>query len=629
MKTNPNKVRLIDFKNAIKNRFARRVYGVISNPLERFLGVEELNDGYRRLIEDDRRDDFFATALRLIDVEYAVSPEDLEKIPKDGPLFVVANHPYGGIDGIILGAILAARRGDFKVLANSLLGHLEGIRPWLIPVNPFGGKTAARDNVNSMKSALRHLENGGCLATFPSGEVSSLNLGQREVTDPKWSAHIGRMIRQSKATVLPVYFEGHNSTVFQLAGLLSPRARTALLIRELMNKRGSMIKLRIGTPIPYRKLGEFDSDTALTEFLRLNTYLLAKKTGAATAGKLTTPSIPARAMLPVIDAIPAELIRAELATLPQEAKLVDTGTMRVYVFHGETLPNTLKEIGRLREITFRTVSEGTGKSCDLDEYDTWYDHLVLWDSQEETVAGAYRMGRTDRILEAYGKKGLYTSTLFHFRTGFFMKLNPALEMGRSFIRTEYQRKPQCMPTLWRAILRYCAAKPQYKQLYGPVSINPEYSQASRDLILAYLKNNKVASDLAGLVRAKNPPRRLSLKANELTAIIESIADIDQVSTLVSELEHDKKPVPTLLKHYLKLNGQMISFNIDPDFGECLDGLVLVDFTKSDPKWVRSMMGEAGYKNFCDYHKIAIRTDTKVAEAHDVPTATVDSDKLKN
>lgn len=609
MKKSPEKFRLIDFKKAIKAPLARGAYGLVSDPVEKFMGIRELNAAYRRFLADKDRKDFFAACLRVLNIEFAVSPEDLEKIPAEGPVFVVANHPYGGVDGLILGAILAGKRGDFKLLANSLLGKMDGIRPWLLPVNPFGGPTAARENVRAMKDAVKHLESGGCLATFPSGEVSSLRITQGEVTDPKWSPHIGRMIRQSKATVLPVWFEGRNSALFQAAGLLSPRARTALLVRELMNKRGGFVRLRIGNPIPYRKLDEFETDEALTEFLRLNTYLLAKKTRAAGV-KHAQPVQPERAMEPIIDAVPPALLKAELESLPPEATLVDTGTMRAFVFHGEKLPHTLREIGRLRELTFRAVSEGTGKSADLDEYDTWYEHLVLWDGKENAIAGAYRMGRTDRILESHGKKGLYTSTLFHFRTGFFMKLNPALEMGRSFIRAEYQRKPQCMPTLWRAILRYCAAKPQYKMLYGPVSINPEYSKSSRDLILAYLKNNRIASDLAGLVRAKNPPRRLSLKAAELEALIRSVADIEQISTLVSELEHDKKPVPVLLKHYLKLNGQMISFNIDPDFGDCLDGLVLVDFTKSDPKWVRSMMGDDGYRNFCAHHKLALPADMR-------------------
>ncbi len=613
MNKSPEKFRLIDFKKAIKAPFARRAYGLVASPVEKFMGIRELNAAYRRFLADKDRKDFFAACLRILNIEFAVSPEDLEKIPREGPVFVVANHPYGGVDGVILGAILAGRRGDLKLLANSLLGKLDGIQPWLLPVNPFGGPVATRENVRSMKEAVKHLEAGGCLATFPSGEVSSLRITQGEVTDPKWSAHTGRMIRQAKATVVPVYFEGRNSALFQAAGLLNPRARTALLIRELINKRGSFIRLRIGNPIPYRKLDEFESDEALTEFLRLNTYLLAKKT-RTTGNTVALPVKPERAMEPIIAAVAPALLKAELESLPPEATLVDTGTMRAYVFHGETLPHTLREISRLRELTFRTVSEGTGKSADLDEYDTWYEHLVLWDIKENVIAGAYRMGRTDRILESHGKKGLYTSTLFHFRTGFFMKLNPALEMGRSFIRSEYQRKPQCMPTLWRAILRYCAAKPQYKMLYGPVSINPEYSKSSRDLILAYLKNNRIASDLAGLVRAKNPPRRLSLKAAELEALIRSVADIEQISTLVSELEHDKKPVPVLLKHYLKLNGQMISFNIDPDFGDCLDGLVLVDITKSDPKWVRNMMGDEGYRGFCAFHKLSLPADMREKKA---------------
>ncbi len=609
MSTPAEKFRLIDLRGGIKAPLARGAYGLVSSPLERLLGVRALNAAYRRFLGDSGREDFFATCLRHLNIEYAVSPEDLEKIPKEGPLFVVANHPFGCVDGMIMGAILAARRRDFKLLANSLLGRAENLRPWLLPVNPFGGAKAARENVRSMKEALRHLESGGCLATFPAGEVSSFRFGQGEVCDPKWSPHVGRLIRQSKATVLPLYFEGRNSALFQSAGLLASRARTALLVRELLNKRDSSVRLRVGNPIPFRKLEEFGDDEALTEFLRLNTYLLARKSAPAPASQAAPK--PQREQEALIAPVSPELLRAELEKLPAEALLADSGTMRAYLFHGESCPHTLREIGRLREATFRAVSEGTGKACDLDEYDAWYEHLLLWDTKEQAVAGAYRMGRTDHILEAHGKRGLYTSTLFHFRKGFFMKLNPALEMGRSFIRQEYQRKPQCMPLLWRAIMRFCARNPQYKSLYGPVSINPEYSKASRDIILAYLRNSRIADELAGLVRAKNPPRRLSLNAAELESLLRSVGDIDQVSTLVSELEHDKKPVPVLLKHYLKLNGRMISFNIDPDFGSCLDGLVLVDFTKADPKWVRNMMGDEGFRRFCLHHRLDLPADLAV------------------
>lgn len=608
MKKASEKHRLVDFRHALRNPFARRAYGLIADPLERLLGVKALNAAYRRLLADRRREEFFATTLRILDIEYSVSDEDLAKIPTDGPLFVVANHPFGGMDGVILGDLLARRRPDMRLLANSLLGRFEGIRPWLIPVNPFGGAQAARENVRSMKDAVKHLESGGCLATFPSGEVSSLRLSRGEVTDPKWSPHVARMIRPSKATVLPVYFEGRNSALFQAAGLLSPKARTALLIRELMNKRGAFVRLRIGSPIPFRKLEEIPDDEALTEFLRLNTYLLAKRTDASAPPASAPCSDASRDLAPLVAAVPPALLKAELETLPPESLLAESGAMRAYIFHGDTLPHTLREIGRLREITFREVSEGTGKACDLDDYDTRYEHLVLWDAKAEALVGGYRIGRTDRILAEHGRRGLYTSTLFHFRQKFLRRLNPALEMGRSFIRREYQRKPQCMPLLWRAITRFCVAHPEYRLLYGPVSINPEYTRASRDLILAYLKNNRIATDLSGLVRAKNPPRRISLTAAEMESLLRSVADIEQVSSLVSELEHDRKPVPVLLKHYLKLNGRMISFNIDPDFGDCLDGLVLVDLTEVDPKFLRNLMGDDGFRSFYEHHRLPLPAD---------------------
>ena len=565
--------------------------------------MKEINAAYRRFLTDPDKENYFAAVLRTLKIEIDVPDEELAKIPKDGPLFIVANHPYGGPDTISLSALMSEARKDYKVLANSLIFSVEAVRPWLFPVNPFGGREAARQNVKAMRDALKHLGDGGCLAMFPAGEVSSLHLGRREITDPKWSPHAGKFVRETKATVLPVYFEGHNSALFQAAGLVNPRARTALLIREFMKRRGTVVRVRIGDPIPFRKLEEFESDEALTEFLRLKTYLLAKKPDEVEGEKSDAPAQPETAnQEEIIPPVPAELMISEIEKLPAEAFLVENSTFKTFSFHGHACPHLLREIGRLREITFREVGEGTGKACDLDDFDAWYDHLVLWDPKESRIAGAYRMGRTDLIIKEHGKRGLYTSTLFRFRSEFFRKLDGALEMGRSFITREYQRKPQCMPLLWRAIMRFSFTH-KYRQLYGPVSISAEYSAASRDLILAYLRTHKVDTNLSGLARAKNPPRRISLKASELESLIRSVDDIEQVSHLVSELEHDKKPVPVLLKHYLKLNGRMISFNIDPDFGDCLDGLVLVDFTKADTKWMCNMMGFHEYRAYCDHFSV--------------------------
>ncbi|MDR2845547.1 MAG: lysophospholipid acyltransferase family protein [Puniceicoccales bacterium] len=601
----PEKYRLIDLAREIKNPVLRGLWRAVAPPAEHFLGITALNASYRRLLRRlEVGDDFFSAAMRVLGLSYAVEEEDLARIPKTGPLFVVANHAFGGADGILLSALLSRARPDFKLLANSLLCHMEGIGPWMFPVNPFGGAKATRENLRAMRSAVAHLQGGGCLATFPSGEVSSFHWADKHVSDPAWNPHIARMVRQSRASVLPVFFHGRNSLLFQSIGAVSARARTALLVRELANKRGELLRLRIGNPIPFSKLEGFDTDEAMIEFLRLGTYALHDMSGESVpSARLILPrkQPPERVHEPLIAPVPSALVSAEIGTLPPEAKIADNGTFAVYTFHGDELPHTLREIGRLREITFRAVSEGTGKSCDLDEFDKYYEHLVLYDTAAGVVAGAYRLGRTDDILERFGKRGLYTSTLFHFRSGFFMKLNPAIELGRSFIRPEYQRRPACLPMLWRGITGYIARHPRYDKLFGPVSINPQYNAFSRKLILEFLKKNNIATDLASLVRAKNPPRRINLRGADLATLLETNFDVDDLSALVSGIETDSKPVPVLLKHYLRLNGQMIAFNIDPDFGECLDGLIVVDVLNVEPKLLKAYMGPEGARNFLAFH----------------------------
>ncbi|MDR2982160.1 MAG: lysophospholipid acyltransferase family protein [Puniceicoccales bacterium] len=600
MITSPQNLRLIDLSREISYSLPRTLFQVVAKPLNRLLGITALNTCYEALLQAPESEDFFSAAMRILGLSYTISDEDLARIPQDGPLFVVANHPFGGADGIILGSILSQLRPDFRFLANSLLCRVDGIKPWIYPVNPFGGPHAQQANLRAMHDSLQHLKEGGCLATFPAGEVSSFKFREKQVSDPQWSPHIARMVRQSKATVLPVFFHGRNSLLFQLAGLIHPRARTALLMRELVNKRNTAINLRIGNPIPFHRLETLATDEAMINFLRLSTYSL---NSATTSKPVAFPQSPfsEKPETPIIPAVPASLIKAELETLPPEALITESNALRVYCFHGNELPHTLREIGRLREITFRAVSEGTGKNCDLDDFDHHYEHLVLYDSAANTIAGAYRLGLTDVILEKLGKEGLYTSTLFNFRAEFFMKLNPAIELGRSFIRPEYQRKPTCMPTLWRGITGFVARNPRYTRLFGPVSINPEYNDISRQLILGFLKQNNIATDLAPLVQAKNPPRRRHIRGADLKKLLHTTIDIDGVSTIVSEIEDDKKPVPVLLKHYLKLNGQLISFNIDPDFGECLDGLIVVDALKIEPKLLKAYMGDKGAKYFTAFH----------------------------
>ena len=611
--------RLIDFSREIKidNPLLRGAWRMVSRPVENILGIPKVNDTYRNLLRQTADGaEFFPAALHALGFGYTVPGADLARIPRSGPLFVVSNHPSGAADGIILGAMLSQARPDLKLLANLLLMRMEGIRPWMIPVNPFGGAKAAGENRGAMRAALRHLGDGGCLATFPSGEVSHFQWNGCGVSDPAWKTHIARMVRGAGATVLPVFIHGRNSMLFQCLGMVSARARTALLAREMVAARGKQFHLRIGNPIPFAKLKNFESDEAMTEFLRLSAYALHDaahtepedarlRLARLLSGSAMRPA-PARARKqrqePVIPPVPPVLVRSEIDTLPPEAKVAGNDTFSVYVFHGAQLPHTLREVGRLREVTFRAAAEGTGKACDLDKFDKHYDHLVLYDSKEGVVAGAYRLGRTDVILEKFGKRGLYTSTLFHFRPGFFMKLSPAIELGRSFIRAEYQRHPACMFMLWRGITAYMSRHPRYTTLFGPVSINPEYHAFSRRLIMEFSKKSRVAGELSEFVSARNPPRRANLRGVDIVRLLEASLDMNDLSTLVSGLERDSKPLPILLKHYLKLNGQLISFNVDPAFGECLDGLIVVDVLKIPQRTLKAYMGAEEAVRFLRYHR---------------------------
>ena len=601
--------KLIDLKKLIKNPFLRGLYTSVSWPVESFLKIGETNKAYRHLRAHPELGNFFNRAMVSVGCSYEVSQKDIDKVPRTGSLIVVSNHPHGAIDGIVLGAFLLSLRDDTKLLANFLLEYMTEIKPWLFPVNPFGGRDALISNLSSMKGALRHVQNGGCLATFPSGTVSFLHVSQRHVTDPDWNTNIAKIARRTNATVLPVYFEGGNSWLFHALGMLHPMMRTLMLPREMMIGAKNTIKLRVGKPIPPRKFSDFETDEELTAWFRLNTYLLGKR-GAPKNDEGIYSQIKniKRAVLPsrksamqelILPRDPDELAK-EIASLPPEDCLIKGEHISVYCTYSHKIPSTMLEIGRLRERTFREVGEGTGKSVDTDEFDQYYLQMFMWDSDNKCIVGAYRVGRTDKIIPSMGVQGLYVSTLFKMKSELYDKLNPALEMGRSFIVSEYQRKRSTLAILWRGIGVYLARHPEYKTLYGPVSINPEYNSISKDLIVQFLSDKKTSEELARYVKAKKPPK-IKLKKSDKDALRSSVSDIDHISALVSEIEVDNKGIPTLLKHYLKLNGVLLAFNVDHEFGNCIDGLIVVDLTKTDPKLLSSYMGVREASAYRKYH----------------------------
>lgn len=564
--------------------------------IERISGLAGLRRLYERAPAGGTPDDLLGAVLEDLEVDVTVDEPGLRGIPVTGPVVVVANHPFGAVEGMILGHLLMSRRRDVKILANYFLGRIPELRDLFLPIDPFGSPAAVRTNLTALRRAHRWLDGGGMLATFPAGEVAHLDLRRRRVEDPPWLPSVAHLVRHSRSTVVPIFFPGRNSPLFQLLGLIHTRLRTALLGRELLRRRGATIEVRIGSPIPYRQLASY-ADEELVAYLRSRTYILGDR--PAVAGLPVQPRVTPGSVQPVVCAVPAETLAEEVERLPADRFLVEAGDEAVYVSRAPQIPNLLREIGRQREITFRDVGEGTGREIDLDEFDADYHHLFIWNRAKRELVGAYRLGLTDELLGS-GNRGLYTSTLFSFKPRLFEAMGPAIEMGRSFIRPEYQKSYAELVLLWKGIGRFVVRNPRYATLFGPVSISASYRSASQRLIVSFLEQNRFAHDWSRWVRARTPVRpdravRCRLSPSQLE-------DLDDVSRFIAEIEADHKGVPILLKQYLRLGGQLLGFNVDPDFSNVLDVLVMVDLRRTPSKILNRYMGRDGASRFRAHHR---------------------------
>ncbi|MFZ5493628.1 MAG: lysophospholipid acyltransferase family protein [Pseudomonadota bacterium] len=574
------------------------VAGLIASPLlataERLSGLRRLDSLYRRARAQVGDSDFLDTALATLGVQVSIDPQRLAQVPEHGPLVIVANHPFGGVEGMALAQALRRRRPDLRILANHLLGRIPELDPLMIHVDPFGGASAAQRNRLPLRQALAWLNEGAALLIFPAGAVSHWQLTQRAVTDPPWQPAAAWLARRSQATVLPVFVGGRNSALFQLAGLVSAQLRTALLVRELLQSRRRPLCVELGRPIAAEALSKLGDDAECTAWLRLKVYALARRQ----AGPRRRPAKASRAQA-IAAAAPAAQLAAEVAALPPEARLLDQRDFSVYLTTAAQIPRVLNEIGRLRELTFRAAGEGTGKAIDIDRYDPHYLHLWLWDHGRQRVAGAYRLAPIDRVLAAHGPRGLYIASLFRFRRGALASLGAALELGRSFVAADYQRDFQPLLLLWQGIGHYLVANPQYTRLLGPVSVARSYCDASRSLMAQFLGRDDADSAFAGVVRGNFRPRPVG--ALPAATGERLLRDMDAVASLVSAIEDDGKSLPVLLRHYLKLNGEVLAWNVDRDFGDVLDALLLVDLRNTDPRLLRRYMGAEGAAAFLTRH----------------------------
>jgi putative hemolysin len=560
---------------------------ITAGAAEHITGLHALSELYEAMPRAEH-EPFFETIRRSLGLSCEVSAEDLAKIPATGPVIVVANHPFGAAEGIVLARILGSVRADVRLLANRLLGRIPELRDDLILVDPFHPGASA--NVSGIRNAVMHIRSGGMLATFPAGAVSHFHLDRLSIEDPPWNPHIARLIRRTGATVLPIYFPGANGPLFQLAGLVHPTLRTALLPHALLDRRHTNIAMRIGRPIAFSRLAHLDTDEALIEYLRRRTYVLTGRTTGATS----TKAGPRRRQEVIAPPIPAATLAREVRALPRENVLASSGELDVILAPASAIRNVLQEIGRLREVTFRAAGEGTGKAIDLDIHDSFYLHLFLWNRDREELAGAYRLGVVDDVVQRYGVAGLYTAKLFRYSATFFKRLGAhAVEMGRSWVRPEYQKSYAPLLLLWKGIAGFARRDPRHCVFFGPASISNEYTSRSRAMLAKYLMSVAVAPELAPHVKSQAPFRG--------PKDVDAPNDFEEMQDLLRELEDGQRAVPVLLRQYLNVGGRVAALNVDRDFSSVLDALVIVDLRNTPERTLARYMTSEGAREFLRRH----------------------------
>lgn len=584
-----------------KNALKRLISEPALSSLDRLMSLPTIREYYHSLPECDDPFIFIEKVLEKLEIRYTPPAAQRKTIPDKGPLIVVANHPFGGIDGLVLAAILSKVRQDIRILANQYLGLFSELQPILFQVDPFGNKRSVRSNARSLRNAVSWVKNGGLLLTFPAGEVSHFSMSKREITDPPWHNTIGKLVQLTKSPVLPVFFYGKNSFLFHVAGLFHPLLRTALLPKELLKKRHADIGCKIGQSISFKRLSGMKDHNTLISYLRFRTELL-KKSNAGKTKILPFPQAKKdmKKMSVITSPEGGDLLFKEILSLPEAQTLVKNNDFSVYWAGCTQIPHILHEIGRLRELTFRATGEGTGNSIDLDRFDHTYIHIFIWNEKKREIVGAYRVGRTDEILAGEGKRGLYTYTLFKYRETFLQDRGPALEMGRTFIRAEYQKSYSALLLLWKGIGRYIVDNMKYRYLFGAVSISRDYQSYSRKLMVSFLEMNHGIPRLSKMIRPRTPFRIISSRPG-INRVLSWSNDIEEVSSWISGIEKDDKGIPVLLRQYLKLGGKILCFNVDQNFGDVLDGLIFVDLLESDEKILSRYLGETGLKCFLDYH----------------------------
>ena len=579
-------------------------FGFLKKPIAATVMKLVKLDGVNKLYDKLKNTDgkvFFDQFLKELRVGYIAYEEDLAKIPKTGPFILVANHPLGAVDGILMCKILTEIRPDFKIMGNFLLQKIEPMKDYVIPVNPFEERKEAYSSIGGMRDTLKHLQEGGCIGIFPAGEVSNKNNEIGEVLDKEWELAALKLIKKAKVPVVPMYFHAKNSRIFYNVAKIHPDLQTLMLPSEMLKKRDKPIRIRIGKPVSAKVIEDCDDAKELGEFLRKKVYMMRsyyeRRKSITELFKLSNLPIkfPLRqeeqVVQNIIDETPIEDLLKDINNLKTKDKqLFTNGNYEVYFTEYDLIPSLMREIGRQRELTFRDVGEGTNLPFDLDKYDQHYHHLILWDSVAQKIAGAYRMALGAQVMKKHGIDGFYISSLFEVDQELRPFFRKVIEMGRAYITSEYQQKPLPLFLLWRGIVHVCLRNPEHKFLMGGVSISNRFSDFSKSLMIEFMRSNYYDSVVAQYVHPKND-YKVRLREKDKNLFFEGLDnDLNKFDKLIDDFEPQMR-LPVLIKKYIKQNAKVIAFNVDPNFNDAIDGLMYIRISDLPESTIRPVLEE--------------------------------------
>jgi putative hemolysin len=556
------------------------------------LKISTLNRIYNRNKHLNKLE-FLDGILDEFQIKFEIPEEDMKRLPKEGPYITISNHPLGGIDGILLLKLMIEQRSDFKIIANFLLHRIEPLKPYIMPVNPFEDRKDVKSSIAGFKNAIMHLREGHPLGLFPAGEVSTYRDGKLMV-DKEWEEAAMKLIQKAEVPVVPIYFHAKNSRLFYRLSKISDTLRTAKLPSELLTQKRRVIKVRVGRPISVKDQKEHESLSDFSEFLRRKTYMLSKtfeeksKILGNIQSTLKVPKLPKNIVTPV----DSKVMLTEVKKLcDKDCRLLVSKNYEVYLACAKDIPNILREIGRLREITFREVGEGTNEAIDLDTFDTYYHHMFLWDNEKNVIAGAYRMGLGSQIFARHGIDGFYLQDLFRFEPELYKMMSQSIEMGRAFIIKEYQQKPMPLFLLWKGIVHTTLRYPEHKYLIGGVSISNQFSNFSKSLMIEFMKSHYYDPYVAQYVHPKKEFKVKLKDADKEFVFDETEADLNKFDKIIDEVEPGALRLPVLLKKYIKQNARLVAFNVDPLFNNAVDGLMYIKIADLPESTVRPVMEE--------------------------------------